>query len=497
MRLGKILLMVMLLSFVSSTVYAAPTVKRTKNTFAIEEAVNDDILGTIKAEMGQVDQQYLSFALKKITNDDLAKLCAAYPGIDGLTIENSKDLTSIAPVAGLKGLRGIKLGDTKVADLSPLAGLTEMQVLELSGKELGPDLKWMSGMTKLTNIGISAGKALVSFEGIPQLPKLQRIKLNSAAPADLTPLLALPALTSIDFNSCTINDISPLAKLANLTDLNLYGATISDFGPLSEAPQLKKLTYYATKGSDYSTLGKLTQVENLQGGLTDLADIAWVENLQNLKELRVFAELVEDYTPLAKTKLEKLTIWNMKKPTNLAQLSGATSLKYLKLWGLKDVSGFEGLGSLVNLEEFIIDGLNKEKGSADLSFIKGLTKIKTLNLRGATLTNVDGLASLSVLKKLDATELNAREGDPALDLSFLAKLGALESLDLSKSRVSKFEAVADAKALTSVTLTEASGITSLAALKQLPKLKNLTVSKDAFPAAELSGFAETVKINQR
>ena len=497
MRLGKILLIVMLLSFVSSTVYAAPTVKRSKDVFIIEEAVNDDILAKIKAEMGQVDQQYLSFALKKITNDDLAKLCAAYPGIDGLTIENSKDLTSIAPVAGLKGLRGIKLGDTKVADLSPLAGLTEMQVLELSGKELGPDLKWMSGMTKLTNIGISAGKALVSFEGIPQLPKLQRIKLNSAAPADLTPLLALPALTSIDFNGCTIKDLSPLAKLPNLTDLNLYGVTVSDFGPLSEAPHLKKLTYYATKGADYSTLGKLTQIENLQGGLSNLADIAWVADLQKLKEFRVFAENIEDYTPLAKTNVEKFTIWSMKKPTNLTQLSDVVSLKYLKLWGLKDTTGFEGLATLVNLEEFIIDDVNQKEGSVDLSFIKGLTKVKTLSLRGATLTNVDGLVSLSALKKLDAKELNAREGDPALDLSFVGKLGALESLDLGKSHVSAFEAVTDAKALTSVNLAGVSGITSLAPLKALPKLKNLTVSKDVFPAAELSGFAETVTINQR
>jgi len=67
---------------VANAAFAVPSVKRSNNTFTIEEAVNDDILAQIKAEIGKVDQAKLGFILKKIANDDLARLCAAYPNYD-------------------------------------------------------------------------------------------------------------------------------------------------------------------------------------------------------------------------------------------------------------------------------------------------------------------------------------------------------------------------------------------------------------------------------
>ena len=122
MKLGKILLTLIILTLSAGLAHAEPSVKRNDNTFVIKEGVTDQILSQIKSEMGEVKAEKLGFYIEKITNDDLAKLCAAYPQTVGLTIEKSDGLTSIAPVAGLKGLRGIKMHETAVVDLSPLAG---------------------------------------------------------------------------------------------------------------------------------------------------------------------------------------------------------------------------------------------------------------------------------------------------------------------------------------------------------------------------------------
>ena len=432
---------------------AAPTLKLTRNTFEIAEAVDADILAQIKAGIGKVDQGKLGFSLSKIKDDDLAALCAAYPATTDLSIRDSAGLTSIAPVAGLKGLTSMRLeGSHKVADLTPLAGLTGMQSLDLTGSEFAPDLKWMSAMTKLTRVtvkGYNASKKITSFEGIPSLPALKSVNLGNTTPADLTPLVsALPALETLDLSYCVIKDLSPLAKLARLKELNLYGAEVKDFSPLAGAAALRKLTYYAVTGADFSTLGKLTQVENLQGGLTKLADISWVADLPNLREFRVFAEYIKDYTPLAKTKVEHFTIWNMRETVDLTQLSGATSFSYLKLWGLKKATGFEGLATLVNIKELTID------------------------------------------------DVNQKEGIP-VDMSFVKTLANVEKLTLTSSNVINFDAVAACVKLTSVDLNKSIGITSLAALKKLPALKTLTVAKDAFPAAELEGFDAKVRITQR
>jgi len=445
----RIIATLVTLGLVSSTAVAAPSVKFSYNTFTVTEGVNDAVLAQIKADIGKADKAKLSFKLEKITNEDLARFCAAFPDAPELEVSDSKDLDSFAPVASLKNLRGFGMSRTKVADLSPLAGLTQLERLDLTGDAFGPDLKWMSRLAKLEYISLYGGDKLVSFAGIPALPALKRAAFMNAAPADLTPLVtALTGLTELKLNNCTLKDLTPLASLAKLDELNLYGAKVKDFSPLAGCAKLRTLNYYATKDSDYSTLGKLTQVEDLQGGLTDLADIAWVAALPNLKKLRVFAENVTDYTPLAKAKVEHLTIWNMKKNVDLTQLSGATSLTYLKVWSMdKGVSGFDGIGALVNLKELIINTVNKKEGDVDVAFLK-------------TLVN-------------------------------------LEKLELYESKILNFDTVASCAKLTDVNLVKSTGITSLAALKKLPALKSLTITKNVFPADELEGFDPKVKITQR
>ncbi|MBR4746178.1 MAG: hypothetical protein IK061_02070, partial [Desulfovibrio sp.] len=248
--------------------------------------------------------------------------------------------------------------------------------------------------------------------------------------------------------NCAIKDLSPLAKLAKLEELSLYGAQVKDFSPLAGCPALESLTYYAVKGADYSTLGKLKQVSELKGGLTDLADISWMAGMENLTSFDVFDEKVTDYAPLASTGVERLQIWHMRVPQDLTSLGSAKTLAELKLWDLNDLKGAAALAGLTGLAKLTLDGVN------------------------------------------------AKSGEP-VDLSFLGKLSALEELVINGSKVASFDAVAGCKALEKVEIRKVTGIASLAGLKKLPALESLTVSKDAFPAAELQGFDPRVKISQR
>jgi internalin A len=427
--------------------FAAPSVKRNKDTFEISEGVNDEILTQIKAEMGEVDAAKLGFRLRKSKEEDLAALCKAYPNMVSINI-GDKEITSIAPLAGLKGLQSITMSGTMVEDLTPLAGLTEMLEIDIAGDALTtPDLKWMSGMTKLTKITIKAPektRTLTSFEGIPSLPNLKKVEINGAAPADFTPLVtALPALEEAMFRNTIIKDLAPLAKLENLKDLRLSGSTVKDFSPLAGCPKLQKFYFGSTKESDYSTIGKLTQVREMSTEMNKLDNISWVESLPNLKILSVHAENVKDYSPIVKSNVEQLTIWNMS-DVDLGTLSGAGSLKLLKLQNLRKPVGFEALASLVNLDE------------------------------------------LTIIEMKDCV----------IDLGFLSKLTELRKLWVSKSEVSNFDAVAVCEKLSRVQVTDNTGITSLAPLKKLPNLRDLMVTKGAFPDAEFSGFNEKIRISR-
>lgn len=432
---------------IAGSAWAEPSLELEDNQFSVSEGFTDDMAARVKADMGKVDQNELEFYVENLKNEDLAKLCAACPGIKMLTIKNCKELTSIAPLAGLKSLRKLLAEIPSVKDLTPLAGLVNMEQMDIKGELVGPDLKWMSGMTRLKSLMIREAKALTSFEGIPAAKNLSSIVLTRAVPASLEPLLALSELTSLDLSYCTITDLSPLARFPKLNELSLYGAKLKDFSPLAGCAQLRKLTYYAVEGADFSTLGQLKQLQMLKGGLTKLDDISWLAGLPDLKKFDVFAEYVKDYSPLARTKVADFQIWNMHEAVDLKTLSGAVTLKNFKLWMQKDVVGFAGLAPLVNMENLIIDRVTGKDGPIDLSFIRNMKHLKTLQLNKCAVTNIEALASCTALEKL--------------------------------------------------TMTEVSGVSSLKSLKKLAGLKTLTVSKGAFPAPELTGFAATVRITQR
>jgi len=277
---------------------------------------------------------------------------------------------------------------------------------------------------------------------------LKELSLRGAQIADLAPLVeAFPKLEVVELRNCTLADLAPLAGLAELKDLSLYGSKVEDFGPLAGCAKLRKFEYYAVRDADYASLGKLTQVEVFEGGLTDMTDIAWMKDVPNLKVFSAMGEAIEDYTPLANTKVERLSLQAMRAPAKLTeQLADLATLTYLELNDLEDVTGFESLGKLTGLKQLNIIKVNQEKGNVDAAFLKTLVK--------------------------------------------------LEKLQLSDVTVANFDAVAACVKLTQVDLSETKGIESLAPLKKLPALDMVNVTEGLFPKKELKGFGEDVVINE-
>jgi len=479
----------------ASPALAEPSVELDDSTFSITEAVNDQVLAQIRAEMGKVENKAeLAFELEDISNEDLAKICGLYPQMVSLNVDSEK-VTDLSPLARLTKLTELQL-DVKAADFSPLKGLTGLTSLKADSANMGPDLSWMSGMNKLEKIEILSEAAL-SLKGLPALPQLEEVMV-SAKIDDLSPLAeAMPALTSVSFRGATIADLSPLAKLPLLTEVDLYGATVKDFSPLAACPKLEKLTYYGTEGADYSTLGKLTQVTELNGGLTKMNSISWVAGLPNLRVFDVFAEYVTDYSPLSKSKVEEFQVWNMRAPVgDVAAIGQTVSLRKLTFWDVEGASNSKSLAALVNLERITIQGYNKKGGEAfDLNAAAKWDKVKKAAFEDATFINSDGLTGMKAIEDLRICKANLK-AEKGLSLAFVGKLGTLRNLHIDQCKISNPEALAQCTNLTNVRITKTEGMTSLAPLHKLPNLKRVTVSKGVYPEAELKGFGPNVRVVQ-
>ena len=118
-----------------------------------------------------------------------------------------------------------------VSDLSQIAELINLKRFYTGWGSSISDLSPLAGLTRLEEINISAGKV-----------------------SDLTPLAGLTGLKELHFQANQISDISPLAGLTGLTRLDLGDNNISDISALAGLTNLKWLVIPDNQISDISPL---------------------------------------------------------------------------------------------------------------------------------------------------------------------------------------------------------------------------------------------------
>jgi len=128
----------------------------------------------------------------------------------------------------------------QITDITPLAGLTSLEVLDLSGNQLS-DITPLSGLVNLE----------VLFLSINQI-------------SDLTPLSGLTRLTDLSLGRNSIEDISPLGGLVNLVSLSLERNQINDITPLGGLSALRRLDLASNPIADWSPVANVEHVAGRQ-----------------------------------------------------------------------------------------------------------------------------------------------------------------------------------------------------------------------------------------
>ena len=180
---------------------------------------------------------------------------------------SGKSISDLSPLAGLINLEHLRLFVTDVSDLSPLVGFSKLKFLQFNHAPVS-DLSPLAGLTNLETLRCyyAESPSLVPLKG------LLRLKILSAARSgisDISPLVGLINLEELElFENEQISDISPLASLHKLRRLNLHGNDISDVSAIASLHDLEWLDLAHNKISDISPLEKLPKNPN----------IIWYEN---------------------------------------------------------------------------------------------------------------------------------------------------------------------------------------------------------------------------
>jgi hypothetical protein len=163
---------------------------------------------------------------------------------------------SLKPLSGINTLKVLSVGDSKVNDLTPLAGL-KVESLWLNKLNL-PDLTPLRGLPlKELYLFDSDVADLTPLSGSP----IERLHMSGAKVRDIAPLADCTSLRSLNLSNVDVIDIRPLAGL-KLDELHLGHTRVRDLAPLRNVP-LRVLTVDHCPVQDLSPLRDIPTLEEL------------------------------------------------------------------------------------------------------------------------------------------------------------------------------------------------------------------------------------------
>lgn len=188
----------------------------------------------------------------------------------------------------------------------------------------------------------------------------------------------------------------------------------------------------------------------------------WIENLEGIQYAKSATMVDIGYT----SAVEGKSIQDVSPLSELTQLD----ILILKQDGITDVSPLKTLTNLSELD------LSMNGAVKDVSAIKSMKKLTTLNVSSNAIENVDDIADLTKLQYLNIS------GNKISSLPDMSKLTELRTLLASANELTDVTAIGQLKNLEALDLTKNSGLTDV---KALAGLTHLDEERTYLPTAEM------------
>ena len=228
---------------------------------------------------------------------------------------NENDITDVSSLSALSDLTSLSLSENRIANIDGLGALTKLESLNLDGNRKVADISPLAGLTNLTDLFLSRNR-IVDVSPLAGLTNLQRLTLDKNRIADFEPISSLIENLNQDYYRGGNQNADPIVKfrdnnlrravlealgkdpnsedsikvseMASLTTLTAQGASISDLTGIQHAVNLKTLDLSGNdlNDDDMDRLTRLTQLETLiLTGNDDITSARPFRKLRNLTRL--------------------------------------------------------------------------------------------------------------------------------------------------------------------------------------------------------------------
>lgn len=134
------------------------------------------------------------------------------------------------------GSEGSGLFPNEIVDISPLAGLTKLNILNLRDNQI-VDISALAGLTNLSELNLRENQ-IVDISALAGLTNLSELNLRENQIVDIRALSGLANLATLILSGNQIIDIEPLSGLTNLETLFLDSNWIVAISALADNPGL-------------------------------------------------------------------------------------------------------------------------------------------------------------------------------------------------------------------------------------------------------------------
>lgn len=296
------------------TVSDAEKVTKLDFTNQFQQDMPDEIIiKDISALKYFVNLTELSLGLNNIT--DLSAL-AELKNLTLLQLYSNNSISDLSPLSSLANLSILHLQNNQIKDVSPLAGLKNLTSLLLTGnaitdysplKDIYPNLK-------------EKDFDVISIEGVPDEPivisdpnlesTLRRVLGISDRPITQKDAYQVQSLNighKIPSDEA-ISDLTGIEYFVNLKELYMDGNNLSDLSPIKGLTKLKVLTFSFNKVADISALAGMTQLEEIDAKVNKISDLSPIKGLTSIWDLQINSNQIADVSPLAGFKNLKILL---------------------------------------------------------------------------------------------------------------------------------------------------------------------------------------------
>ena len=144
-----------------------------------------------------------------------AEAIAGMSRLRRLSLRSWRGLGDLSLVAALTRLEGLEVTQTDAADLSPLAGLTQLRWLSLAYSGRLKDLTPLLKLKRLTSLSLARCERVTSLATVAKMTWLRELHLSYCDGfSDLSPLASLTRLKRLDLNHCRgVRNLRPLKAM--------------------------------------------------------------------------------------------------------------------------------------------------------------------------------------------------------------------------------------------------------------------------------------------